>query len=328
MSDKFDEGQPIVIKKVNGKHPHHGGAWKVAYADFVTAMMAFFLLLWLLSVTTEEQKQGIADYFSTSPMITRSEDGAGAILGGTTMSPDGAMISQVQPLVEKPQTQDPALRPGSIPPREETNISDERFLEEKRKRENEQFEKAAAEIQEMLEKTPGLKDMKESLRVDQTTEGLKIQILEQQDKPLFESGSATLLADTRQLLMQVSEIIQPLTNEVSIRGHTDSVPYGPGSDYTNWELSADRANSARKALQSAGLPLSRVNNVLGKADTDPLIPENPRDGRNRRISIILLYDDIASAEGANASARAASKEKEEQIKQQLFQRSEGLIQFP
>ena len=135
------------------------------------------------------------------------------------------------------------------------------------------------------------------------------------------------LEDTKRVLMQVSEVIQPLTNEISVRGHTDSVPYGPGAAYTNWELSADRANSARKVLQTAGMPASRVNNVLGKADTDPLIPEDPRDGRNRRISIILLYDDIASGDGANASARAAKKQ-EREIKKQLYQRTEGKVEFP
>jgi len=327
MQDKNDELQPIIVKKVNAAHGHHGGAWKVAYADFVTAMMAFFLLLWLLSVTTDVQKEGIADYFTSSPMITRSEDGSGGVLGGTTISKEGAMTSQVQPLVEKPQTQDPAMRAGSLPPREETNVSDERFIEEKRKREKEQFEKAAAAIKERIENTPGLADMKDSLMVDQTSEGLKIQILEQQDKPLFESGSATPLPSTKKVLMQVSEVIQPLTNELSVRGHTDSVPYGPGADYTNWELSADRANAARKVLQNAGMPPSRMNNVLGKADTDPLIPEDPRDGRNRRISIILLYDDIASGDGANASARAAKKQ-EKEIQEQLYQRTEGKVEFP
>lgn len=328
MSDRFDEQQPIIVKKIKGHgHGHHGGAWKVAYADFVTAMMAFFLLLWLLSVTTEVQKNGISDYFTSSPMVTRSEDGAGGLLGGTTVSPDGAMTSTVQPLVERPKTQDPALKPGSIPVQEEQNISDKRFIEEQRKREQEQFEKTAQSIKEAIESNPQIADMVEAMRIDQTTEGLRIQILEQQDKPLFASGSATLLPHTKKLMRQVSEIIQELPNEISIRGHTDSVPYGPGASYTNWELSADRANASRRALENAGMPAVRINNVLGKAASDPLIEDDPRDGRNRRISIIVLHQNIAGEEGANSSARAKIHQ-EKEIKKKLYERTEGKVEFP
>ena len=330
MSDKFDEQQPIIVKKVKGGgHGHHGGAWKVAYADFVTAMMAFFLLLWLLSVTTEEQKNGIADYFTSTPMITRSEDGAGGVLGGTTISPDGAMTSTVQPLVERPKTQDPALKPGSMPVQPDKNISDQKFIEEQRKREQEEFEKTAKAIEQAIKADPQIADMVQSLKIDQTSEGLRIQILEQQDKPLFASGSATLLPDTKKLMRQVSEVIQKTPNEISVRGHTDSVPYGPGASYTNWELSADRANASRRALENAGMPAVRINNVLGKADSDPLIKDDPRDGRNRRISIILLHQDVAGEDGANASGRAKSRQQLNRSKSnQLFQRSEGVVEFP
>ncbi len=330
MSDKFDEQQPIIVKKVKGHgHGHHGGAWKVAYADFVTAMMAFFLLLWLLSVTTEVQKNGISDYFTSTPMITRSEDGAGGILGGTTVALEGAMTSTVQPLVERPKTQDPALTPGSMPVQKEANISDQKFLEEQRKREQAEFEKTAQAIERAVKSNPQIADMLQSMRIDQTTEGLRIQILEEQDKPLFASGSATLLPDPKRLMRQVSEVIQKTSNEISIRGHTDSVPYGPGSSYTNWELSADRANASRRALENAGMPAVRINNVLGKADSDPLIEDNPRDGRNRRISIILLRQDVAGVDGANSSARAKSRqEKNLNDASKLYQRSEGVVEFP
>lgn len=327
MADKQDELQPIIVKKIKkGGHGHHGGAWKVAYADFVTAMMAFFLLLWLLSTTTEVQKDGIAEYFTSQPMITRSEDGSGGVLGGLTISKEGAMTSTLQPLVTKPETQDPAMRPGSIPPRQETNISDERFQEELKKREEENFKKAQQALANAIKENPELSDMKDSLKVDMTSEGLRIQILDQEDKPLFASGSADLLPHTKELLRKVAGVIAKLPNEISVRGHTDSVPYGPGAKYTNWELSADRANASRRELSNAGLPASRLNNVVGKADTDHLFPDDPRDGRNRRISIILLHQGITTEEGANKSSRAI--ERQEKVKQELYQRTEGEVKFP
>lgn len=327
MADKQDELRPIIIKKIKKTAGgHHGGAWKVAYADFVTAMMAFFLLLWLLSVTTEVQKEGIAEYFTSSPMITRSESGAAGLLGGTTIEKEGAMTSVVKPLVEKPETQDPALRPGSIPPRKETNISDERFQEELQRREEENFKKAEEALKKAIESSPELAEMSEALKVDMTSEGLRIQILDQENKPLFASGSADPLPHTKEVLKKVSGIIQKLPNEVSVRGHTDSVPYGPGASYTNWELSADRANTARRELQKSGMPPARLNNVVGKADTDHLFADDPRDGRNRRISIILLHERVTVEEGANKSSRAV--ERQEATKNELYQRSEGVVTFP
>jgi chemotaxis protein MotB len=325
MSDKLDESQPPIIKKKKGGHGHHHAtAWKVAYADFVTAMMAFFLLLWLLSTTTEVERNGIADYFTSSPMITRSEDGSGGVMGGKTISPDGAMVSDVQPLVERPMTQDPALRPGSDPVRDETNTDNKRYTPEKRA-EMRKFDQAASEIRAAIEGNRDLAEMAEAVRIEQTTEGLRIQILEQQEKPLFNSGSADPLPDTKKVLREVANVINGLPNEVSIRGHTDSVPYGPGSTYTNWELSADRANAARKVLRNAGVPAARINNVVGKADTDHLFPDDPRDGRNRRISIVLLFSDIAEDTGPNRSSRAAG---DEPARQKLYQRTEGKVEFP
>lgn len=327
MSDKQDELRPIIVKKVKkGGHGHHGGAWKVAYADFVTAMMAFFLLLWLLSVTTEVQKEGIADYFTSQPAVTRSESGAGGVLGGTTIEVEGAMTSKVKPLVERPATQDPTLRPGSIPPRKEDNISDKRFQEELKKREEENFQAAKEALRRALKSSPELVDMEGALKIDMTNEGLRIQIADEKTKPLFTSGSANLLPHTKKLLKKVSGIIQKLPNEISVRGHTDSVPYGENDNYSNWELSADRANAARRTLIQGGMPAPRINNVVGKADTDHLITDDPRDGRNRRISIILLHSGITTEEGANKSTRAV--ERERAVKKDLYHKTEGKVEFP
>jgi chemotaxis protein MotB len=320
MSDKQDELRPIIIKKVKkGGHGHHGGAWKVAYADFVTAMMAFFLLLWLLSVTTEVQKEGIADYFTSKPVVTRSESGAGGVMGGTTISPDGAQTSMVKPLVEREATQDPAMTSTQ-------NISDKRFEEELKRRERKNFEKAKKALQKAISASPELQDMKKALKIDMTDEGLRIQIADDKTKPLFTSGSAVMLPHTKLLLKKVAGVIQKLPNEISVRGHTDSVPYGVNSSYTNWELSADRANSARRQLIKGGMPTPRINNVVGKADTDHLFPKKPRDGRNRRISIILLHETLTTKEGANKSTRATAKQ--EATKKELYRKTEGKVSFP
>jgi len=320
MSDKQDELRPIIIKKVKkAGHGHHGGAWKVAYADFVTAMMAFFLLLWLLSITTDVQKEGIADYFTSNPAVTRSESGSGGVLGGTTIELEGSMTSKIKPLVERQATQDPAMTSTQ-------SVSDKRFEQERKKREKENFNAAKNALKRAINATPELAEISSALKVDLTSEGLRIQISDKKTKPLFTSGSANLLPHTKQLLKKVSGVIQKLPNDISVRGHTDSVPYGPNNNYTNWELSADRANAARRQLLKGGLPPARINNVVGKADTDHFIANNPRDGRNRRISIILLHQRLTTEEGANKSTRATQAE--QKVKKELYRKTEGKVTFP
>lgn len=321
MSNKQDELQPVIIKRIKKVDGHHGGAWKVAYADFVTAMMAFFLMLWLLSVTTEVQKDGIADYFKPTPRISNSESGSSGVMGGTTVAIDGALTKQVDPYVER-QKEEPPVLTTTV----DGKISDSQYEEETKKREAENFKHAEEALRKAIESTPELKEMTSALKIDMTPEGLRIQIIDEEGRPLFPSGSAELLPHTRKLLRKVSEIIQRLPNEVSVRGHTDSVPYGQGATYTNWELSADRANASRRALLDGGLPTVRVNNVVGKADTDHLFTDNPRDGRNRRISVILLHEHLTTKEGTHKSSRAVKKQQE--VKKKLYQRSEGKVVFP
>ena len=338
MSDKQDELRPIIIKKVKKSGDgHHGGAWKVAYADFVTAMMVFFLLLWLLSVTTDMQKNGIADYFKPSPRVSSNTDGAGGILGGITLSPDGAMTSTTTPVATLQNAPDPAMRPGSMPPKEKstqqgqklTKLSDLELQREIKKREEENFKKAETAIKKAIDGSPELKDMEKALRIDTTPEGLRIQIIDQEGKPLFAVGSAIPLPHTKKLIRKLTSIIQKLPNEVSVRCHTDSLPYGSEATYTNWELSADRANASRRELIKAGMPVSRLNNVVGKSDTDHLYAENPNDPRNRRISIILLHEYLTIQEGANMSTRAVKRELEAQkAEEKLYNRSEGKVSFP
>ncbi len=318
---KQDELAPIIVKKIKkGGGGHHGGAWKVAYADFVTAMMAFFLLLWLLNVTTKEQKAGLADYFDPVPKITTSESGAGGMLGGLSISKEGAMVTNVQPVVQPETQSDPALRAGET-------VSEEKFKEEQRRREEESFKKAEGAIKAAMSESAELKELQKNLMTDMTPEGLRIQIVDQDGNPMFPSGSAKMYEKTEKLMAKVAEIIRKMPNEISVRGHTDGVAYSKAGGYGNWELSADRANSTRQVLLANGFPEKRINNVVGKADRDHLVADKPNDAKNRRISIILLRGDIVTQVGANRSTDAVKKMEQERLNPQ-YQRSQGAVSFP
>lgn len=317
--------QPIIVKKIKKGGGHHGGAWKVAYADFVTAMMAFFLLLWLLNVTTDEQKAGIAEYFDPNPRISQSTSGAGAILGGLTIAPEGAQVRDTAPAVPPESQLDAALRPGDTT-LTQAEISQQQLEEEQRKREQAEFEKIEAELKQAIASSPELAELSKHLIIDMTPEGLRIQIVDQEGSSMFPSGSAQMYDRTRALMKQVADIIKGMPNQVSVRGHTDSVPYRGAGGYSNWELSTDRANASRRVLLESGLPENRLNNVLGKADTDHLMPDQPKDARNRRISIILLHDSMTTKEGAAKSSEATKRQ--QRVQPSLFRRSQGNVEFP
>lgn len=291
MADKDDDKQPIIIKKiVKGGGGHHGGAWKVAYADFVTAMMAFFLLLWLLNVTTDEQKNAISNYFDPAqPKIATNVSGAGGILGGTSVSAEGAMTQNTQSIQNK-RTEFPGVE--GTTDKKSGSLSDEELEEEIRRREEQRFQEAEAELKQALQETPELEDLQKHLQIDQTPEGLRIQIVDQEGEPMFPSGSAKMFDKTKNLLSLVSRVVRKLPNKLSIKGHTDAVPYRGGGNYTNWELSADRANASRRVLSENDIPDDRVFTVVGKAATESLLVDDPRNPQNRRISIILLRDSI------------------------------------
>lgn len=288
------EGQQIIIKRVKKVAAgHHGGAWKVAYADFVTAMMAFFLLLWLLNAVTEEQLTGISNYFAPS-MASQSQSGAGGILGGQVIG-EGAMQSN---------TSSPSLiqhlPPTSIGPGGEDltsqatepmdGMGEKEFKEALAEREQAKFEKAKDVLESAMKGIPELKQFQGSMLVDNTSEGLRIQITDQEGLAMFPSGSSAMYGHTKALLDLVGRVVNQLPNKVSISGYTDAVPFRDPSGYSNWELSADRALASRRALVSAGVPESRIDRVVGRADTDPLVLNDPKAARNRRISIILLRE--------------------------------------
>ena len=319
MSGKKQPKGTIVIKKeevVEGGH--HGGAWKVAYADFVTAMMAFFLLMWLLNATTAKQKRGLADYFSPNNLMARTTSGYGAPFGGRTPNSDGALASDrgmVQvtltdpaPLLdiededgsERPQPRDDSGGPKQVKPdhpapdapdapQTRTPLPTDRpdRQADLAQRERAAFERAAAQIRQAVQDDPALADIARQLAIDITPEGLRIQIIDEDHLPMFATGSAVLNDRARALLTKVGPVLQRLPEPVAIAGHTDAAVF-KGGERTNWDLSADRANSTRRVLAEAGLPEARIRSVTGNADRDPLLPGDPMAAANRRIAITVL----------------------------------------
>jgi chemotaxis protein MotB len=345
---KKGEGGTTIIKReevVEGGH--HGGAWKVAYADFVTAMMAFFLLMWLLNATTEQQRRGLADYFSPSNVLGQAATGSGQPFGGHTPNDDGSMVSDkgartAQPgQVAIPPEPSDADTLGSQAPTESTDdtgktkpsdtdgngakggggqantaaaapaqadylgqaasgsatkvdpratdpahLADKALRAEIDRRERAAFDAAASAIRDAVAADPALADLGRQLRIDVTPEGLRIQLLDAENTPMFASGSADLDERARALLVKVAGVLAKLPEPIAITGHTDAAPY-KGGDRTNWELSSERANATRRLLTEAGLPEARFASVSGRADRDPLLPADPMAAANRRIAIVV-----------------------------------------
>ena len=339
---KKDGKATIVIRReevVEGGH--HGGAWKVAYADFVTAMMAFFLLMWLLNATTEAQRRGIADYFSPVIGSTRSPAGQGGPFGGHTPYDHGPLLSDQGALavmnakspptnVEDDDSDTPAQtmnwrdpgqaeippdspaaaaretpgtpgQPGGAPPdgtpQQQTAAQSGTGPDKAAgqggiqgaARERAAFKAAAAEIRQALEADPAYAEMSHQLAVDLTRSGLRVQILDEDGRPMFASGSASVNDRARLLLRKIAPVLLRLPEQIAITGHTDAAPYR-GSDRSNWELSAERANATRRLLAEAGLPESRIRSVTGAADRDLLLPATPLAAANRRIAITVLRE--------------------------------------
>jgi chemotaxis protein MotB len=334
MAD-IDVAEPIIRKiKKGGDHGgHHGGSWKVAYADFVTAMMAFFLLLWLLNATTEEQRTGISNYFAPGS-VSKETSGAGGLLGGLNPNQKGALNSTSPINVTIPLPPAPAApnspvdqsddadagraatasnddgqgaagqtdaQKNGLTEAQKSGLTDKQKnqLTDKQKRQiaaqeqEKEFKAAEQELRQAIQAVPELRALKDSLIIDRTPEGMRIQIVDQDKLEMFPLGSAQMYDYTRKLLAKVADIIKLTKNRISIAGHTDANPYTRGGSYGNWELSVDRANASRRALIDAGLPAERIARVVGKADTDLLLPDQPLSPRNRRISITLLQDSPA-----------------------------------
>ena len=274
----MDNSNQIIIKRVKkgGGDGHHGGAWKVAYADFVTAMMAFFLLMWLLNATTEDQRKGIADYFNPTIPISPVSGGGSDLLNGETVFSEETLVE--------------TNTGGSKKHKKETKSYE---LETASKQEPEAATldgKPLADVEENLmdqidaQSTEGLAN---HIQMHVTSEGLVIELVDTKSNPLFEVGSTTASKTMELLLEVVAASLSNIENEISIVGHTDGLSYSRGRDYSNWELSTDRANVARRLMSRAGFPKSNINEVAGKADKEPLV-EDRFAPQNRRISITIL----------------------------------------
>jgi chemotaxis protein MotB len=288
------DGQAIVIKKVKkgGHAGHHGGAWKVAYADFVTAMMAFFLLMWLINTTTPEQKRGIADYFAPAS-VSPSTNGSGSILAGAAPGQDGVQGRGTSSVIERLSQITPrdfAPEATELTQANTTSDSDEDALRSERsRREDAAFENAEMSLRQSLQDMPELAELSKHVLIDITPEGLRIQLVDQEGRPMFEPGSAEPTDRATTLLRAVARVVVQLPNRVTVAGHTDAAP-SPIAGYTNWELSADRANATRRLLEGSGLDDDRVYQVSGKSGSEPLYPDDPYMPGNRRISIVLLRE--------------------------------------
>lgn len=293
--------QPIIIKKIKkGGHAHHGGAWKLAYADFVTAMMAFFLLMWLLGTTTEPERKGIAEYFQDPFKASTEEKGADTGDRTSIIQAGGADItSQDQGQVDKGMTS------------EKKEITPEEIEEKAEEIEKEKLENLKQKIQDKIDSTPELTEFKDQIKLEITSEGLRILIVDDQNRPMYKLASAETEPQIKLILKALAPVINELPNRVSLNGHTDARPFPPNQKkYTNWELSSDRANAARYELTQGGLAEQKVLRVIGLSSSVPYSPTTePLDPINRRISIIVMNkkteQEILQSVGDEANTEAA-----------------------
>lgn len=345
---KGERGGIVIRREEVVEGGHHGGAWKVAYADFVTAMMAFFLLMWLLNATTEDQRKGLADYFTPSNALSHASSGSGKPFGGHTPFDDGSMVSDrgaqaitpgktpPSPNVEDPDNDEPdQARPTAATepavgandadrdpdgPRapgggqaaaqaktpqqlqylgrnatartpnaasDPTAIAEAALRRELERRERDAFEQAAEQIRASIRNDPTLADLARQITIDQTPEGLRIQLIDDERQPMFALGSAVPNERARLLLQKIAPVLAQLPEAIAIAGHTDAAPYR-GDGKTNWDLSSERANATRRVLGDGGLAETRFRSVTGNADRDLLIPADPLAAANRRIAIVVL----------------------------------------
>lgn len=271
--------QPIIIKRVKkAGHAAHGGAWKIAYADFVTAMMAFFLLMWLLGSTSEGDKKGIADFFQNPLKVALLNGGSGSGDSSSLVKGGGTDLSRQSGQVKR----------GEIEaPRSTVNLL--ALKEEQRKAEQAKLEELKEKVADVLASNPKLAAMRSQIRLDLTKDGLRIQIVDEQSRPMFDSGSAMVKPYMRELLQEIGAVLAEVPNRLTLEGHTDAQPFSGGErGYSNWELSSDRANASRRELIAGGLPDRRVLRVQGLASSQLYERDDPKSPTNRRISIIVM----------------------------------------
>ena len=305
MSGDSKKLQPIIIKRVKkGGHAPHGGAWKIAYADFVTAMMAFFLLMWLLGSTAEGDKKGIADYFASPLKVALLNGGSGSGDSSSVIKGGGTDLTRTEGQVKKGDVQAPRK-----------SLQLQALKAEQRRAEITRLESLKKKVEAMIAASPKLAPMASQIRLDMTPDGLRIQIVDAQNRPMFDSGSAVVEPYMRDLLREIGAVLADVPNRLTLEGHTDAHPFVGGDlGYSNWELSSDRANASRRELGAGGLPDDRVLRVQGLASSVLFDPKDPTSPVNRRISIIVMNrdaedrllglktdEDLAAAPAASAS---------------------------
>ncbi len=270
----MDNNQPIIVKRIKKVAAgHHGGAWKIAFADFATAMMAFFLVMWLMSSATPEQKRAISGYFQDPIGFTESASPHVIDLGGTpTPSPDRTLNDVVQPEVQQ----------------SESALDAEQAQTFSEQLDRERLELLLQELQNKVDENPDLTRFKDQILFEITQDGLRIQIMDAANRPMFALGSAQLQSYFEDILLAMADTIRAVPNKISISGHTDAKPYSGRGDFGNWELSAGRANAARRTLVAGGYPEEQLARVVGYASSALFDREDPLNPVNRRIDILVL----------------------------------------
>ena len=268
--------QPIIIKRIKkGHHGTHGGAWKIAYADFMTAMMAFFLLMWLLGSTAKGDLQGIAAYFN-SPLKVAMNGGDGSGNSSSIIPGGGTDLARIHGQVKRSEA-------------EESEQKRQSMRHQRAQQDAQRIKALRAKIDAMISSNATLNEYKSQIRMDVTPDGLQIQIVDEQNRPMFDIGSAMVKPYMRDILREVGSALGGVENRISLAGHTDAAPYGSGEKgYSNWELSTDRANASRRELVAAGMPNDKLARVVGLAASVLLMADDPRAAQNRRITITVL----------------------------------------
>ena len=276
--------RPIVIKRVKKYHRAHGGQWKIAYADFITAMMAFFLLMWLLSSSTEAELKGIAEYFQ-SPLLVTPQGGRGSHDGSSLMQGGGRDLMRSSGRTSGHNSETAGERLNLKAAQAELDRLDNRRLEDLKRR-----------LERLIESNPTMRQFKKQLLVDITTEGLRIQIVDDKNRPMFALSRAELEPHTRDILQKLGGVLNEMPNKIGLSGHTDAKPYPGGEkNYSNWELSADRANASRRELVSGGMQEQKMLRVTGLGSAVLFDNNDPANPVNRRISIIVMSKRVEEA---------------------------------
>ncbi len=306
----MDKTQPIIIRRIKKTAGgHHGGAWKVAYADFVTAMMAFFLVMWLVGIASKEQKAAVSEYFKNPSAV----EGTAAIPGTSSLGPGGASDKMIptanalsMPGGVGPRVGDPGEATRSrIPTDAQEDARAAAAAEDRR-----QLDELRKELEAAIEKSQALAPFKDQLLIDLTPEGLRVQIVDRMNRPMFDLGSSSMKDYTVEVMHELGTLLSGTPHKIALAGHTDETPFQAPRGYGNWELSSDRANAARRALLEGGLDEARIARVVGLASSVPFDRADPRAPTNRRISIVVLnrtpdagMDTLASAP-ANPATQA------------------------